>query len=62
MTESRILWLALGVFVGFVIWGERHKSIREVQDGMWLPDSPLIVDPLVQDQTGFAPASCQGSC
>lgn len=26
MTESRVLWLALGVFVGFMLWGEARRS------------------------------------
>lgn len=60
MTESRILWLALGVFVGYVIWGESRK--RGMAQMINVPDTNTD-SAVVSDQTGFAPtSSCSGGC
>ena len=63
MTESRILWLALGVFVGYVIWGEsrkHHNAIIGTDGGNYSqPDSEMS-----DESSGFAPStsSCAGGC
>lgn len=60
MTETRILWLALGVFVGFMLWGEQKSAwSRKTQP---TPELPIAGNNTVDQQLGNNfPPQC-GTC
>lgn len=62
MTESRVLWLALGIFVGFMLWGEAKKRGLVAEAGTSVnPNSPIDGEPLTSrpNANGLPPA-CGG--
>jgi hypothetical protein len=64
MTESRILWLIVGVFVGWLVWGDlkRQQVTASINaDLSTVNPNPMQQSSVLAVQSGPLPPSC-GMC